>query len=99
MKASRPALLPVALVATFVLAACTDAPSPAGVSPTDALAARGATAEHHHEVVMPVRDITRPGTDVVREPATADNAWRIAFPITYDIVLNHPIETRSGEDP
>jgi hypothetical protein len=49
MKARRPALLPVALVATFALAACSDGSSSAGVSPTDALASRN--AEHRHEML------------------------------------------------
>jgi hypothetical protein len=50
MKVSRPTLLPVALVATFAIAACSDASSSAGVSPTDALATRNG-AEHQHEML------------------------------------------------
>lgn len=59
---------------------------------------RDQTAEHHHEVVMPVRDVTRPARTNFPGPPGADTAWRLVFPITYDIVLDQPEQTLSGED-
>lgn len=56
------------------------------------------STEHHLEVVMPVRDVTRPGGPDVPWPAGTDTAWRIAFPITYDRVLDRPEELKTGED-
>ena len=57
--------------------------------------ARGSGSDHHHEVVMPVRDITRPRSTLPGTPdgsmsMGADTALRIAFPVTYDIVLDQP---------
>ena len=59
---------------------------------------RDTSTDHHHEVVMPVRDVTRSDGPELPWPAGTDTAWRVVFPITYDIVLDRPEATQSGQD-
>ncbi|HET9799202.1 MAG TPA: hypothetical protein VFP90_14480 [Gemmatimonadaceae bacterium] len=94
MKFSRPALLPVALVATFALAACSDAPSAAGVSPTDALAVRNGAAPHEmladgdYEANLHVLNA---GAQSGLDPDPADGARGVARGKAYFTIRNGEI--------
>ena len=59
---------------------------------------RASELDHHSEVVMEVRDITKPRKYEFPMPTGTDTAWRIVFPITYDRVLDQAEGIESGED-
>ncbi|MEV7008149.1 hypothetical protein [Streptosporangium sp. NPDC051022] len=53
----------------------------------------------HEYVVERVRDITREGRIVFETPGgKIDTGLRRLIPVTYDIDLDHPEVTRTGED-
>ncbi len=57
---------------------------------------RASELDHHSEVVMEVRDITKPRKYEFPMP-TDRHGWRIVFPITNDRLLDHA-RHRNGED-
>jgi hypothetical protein len=57
---------------------------------------RSSDTEHH--AYAEVRDVTRPKRDELATTAGWDAARRVVFPVTYDIVLDHPKGIVSDED-
>ncbi|MFF4773785.1 hypothetical protein ACFY05_13085 [Microtetraspora fusca] len=60
---------------------------------------RGHTEDVHEYVVEQVRDVTRGGKIVLEIGGPrVDTAFRQLFPVTYDIVIEHPEDKTTGED-